>query len=308
MDSAGPGCGGSHGREDSPIKASYHHSGAMSIKEESQMKSIILGLCVVIALLLLPQMGLTQPGQIPDLKLSIDGPRTAYVNRSMVYKIIVKNDGEAPAKVMELMETLPPNLDYVGSKPAGAFKPQGGDISAIVLWQFQEIPPKGKMEIELTLRTKALGRSRNSVKLLSRATEGPTIPPLEALTELQVIGIPAMHISIYDTEDPVEVGKTTIYVIETRNEGTGPCTGISMTSVIPEEMEFVKCEGPGVACNFEKGLVVFDTVPILAPGAKLVYKISYKAIKPGSAKHRAILKYNEFTTSIINEEGTSVYQ
>jgi uncharacterized repeat protein (TIGR01451 family) len=105
----------------------------------------------------------------------------------------------------------------------------------------------------------------------------------------------------------MEVGKITIYVIETRNEGTGPCTGISMTSVIPEEMEFVKCEGPGVACKFEEGQVLFETVPILAPGAKLVYKTYCKAIKVGSAKHRAILKYNEFTTSIINEEGTSVY-
>jgi hypothetical protein len=81
-----------------------------------------------------------------------------------------------------------------------------------------------------------------------------------------------------------------------------------MSSVIPEQMEFVKCEGPGVSCKFEKGQVLFDTVPILAPGGKLIYKTHCKAIKSGSAKHRAILKYNEFTTSIIDEEGTSLYQ
>jgi uncharacterized repeat protein (TIGR01451 family) len=273
------------------------------------MKSIILSLCVLIGFLLFPQTGLTQPGQMPDLRLSIDGPRTAYINRSVVYKIIAKNDGEAPAKVVELVETLPPNLDYVGSKPAGVFKPQKiRDRSATVSWQFQEIPSKGKIEVELTLRAKALGRSRNSIKLLSRATESLKIPPLEALAELQVVGIPTMHINTYDTEDPVEVGKTTIYVIEARNEGTAPCTGIEMSSFIPEQMEFVKCEGPGVACKFEKGQVLFDTVPILAPGAELVYKTYCKAIKAGSAKHRAVLKYNEFITSIINEQGTSVYK
>jgi uncharacterized repeat protein (TIGR01451 family) len=245
---------------------------------------------------------------MPDLKLSIEGPRTAYVNRSVVYKITVKNDGEVPARVVELVETLPTTLDYVGSQGAGVFRPQSGDTAATVSWQFQEIPPKGKIEIELTLRAKILGRSRHSLKLLSRAAEGPKIPPLEAFADLQVIGIPAMHISTYDTEDPVEVGKTTIYVIETKNEGTGPCTGVSMASVIPEEMEFLKCEGPGVPCKFEKGQVLFDTVPILAPGVKLVYKTHCKGLKPGSAKHRAILKYNEFTTPIIDEEGTSVYQ
>jgi hypothetical protein len=30
--------------------------------------------------------------------------------------------------------------------------------------------------------------------------------------------------------------------------------------------------------------------------------------QPGSAKHRAILKYDQFTTSIMDEEGTSIYQ
>jgi uncharacterized repeat protein (TIGR01451 family) len=271
------------------------------------MKPRILSLCLLIGLLFVPEKGLPQPGQMPDLILSFEGPRTAYVNRPVVYNIIVKNDGQASGKAVELVETLPPSLDYVGSKPAGVFKPQTGDTPATVSWQIQEIPPKGKIEIELTLRAKALGRSRNSVKLLSRGTEGPKIPPLETLADLQVMGIPAMHISTYDTEDPVEVGKTTLYVIETRNEGTAPCTGISMTSVIPEQMEFVKCEGPGAACKLEKGQVLFDTVPILAPGARLIYKIQCKALKPGSAKHRAILKYNEFTTSIIDEEGTSVY-
>jgi uncharacterized repeat protein (TIGR01451 family) len=247
--------------------------------------------------------------QMPDLKLKKEGLRWTYLQPPLVYKIIVANDGEGPAKAVELVDTLPPNLDYVASKPQGIFlKPPDGGTGATVTWQFAEVPAKGKIEIELTLRAKSLGRCRNSVKLFSKTTEPPYIPPLEAFAELEILGVPAMHISTYDTEDPVEVGKTTIYVVETRNEGTAPCTGINMTSIIPVEMEFVKCEGPGVSCKYENGQVLFDTVPVLAPGEKLVYKIHCKTIKPGSAKHRAILKYDQFTTSIIAEEGTSVYQ
>ncbi len=272
------------------------------------MKSKSFRLCVLIFVLLLPQIGLAQVDKGPDLKLSIEGPRMVYFHQQVVCKVIITNNGEAPAKTVELLKSLPPNLDYVGSKPAGVFKPQSGDSLATVSWQFQEIPPKGKIEIELTLGAKALGRSRISAKLFSRTIDGRRTPPLEAIAELEVRSIPAMHISTYDTEDPVEVGKTTVYVIETRNEGTSPCTGISMTSVIPEEMEFLKCEGPGVSCKFEKGKVVFDTVPFLAPGERLVYKINCRAIKPGSAKHSAILKFNEFTQSVIDEEGTSVYK
>jgi len=272
------------------------------------MKSRVLSLCVlVIALLLLPQTGLTQFDKGPDLSISIEGPRLAYLYRPVGYRIIITNNGEGPAKTMELLGSVPSTLDYVSSKPQGVFKPPIGDTMATVSWKFQEIPPKGKIEIELTLRGKAVGGSRTSLKLISRSIEGPKTPPLETVADLDVRGIPAMHIGTYDTEDPVEVGKTTIYVIETRNEGTSPCTGISVTSIIPEEMEFVRCEGPGVSCKYENRQLLFDTVPVLEPGKKLVYKIHCRAIKPGSAKHAAILKYDQFTKSIINEEGTSIY-
>jgi uncharacterized repeat protein (TIGR01451 family) len=246
--------------------------------------------------------------QGPDLRISKEGPRMVYLHRPVVYKIIITNTGEGPAKAMEMVETLPANLDYVSSKPRGVFKPSIGKTLATVSWQFQEIPPKGKIEIDLTLRAKTLGRCRTSAKLLFRTTEPQQPPPLEAFADLEIRGVPAMHISTYDTEDPVEVGKTTVYVIEIRNEGTAPCTGVNMTSVIPEEMEFLKCEVTGASCKFEKGQVLFDTIPFLAPGEKLMYKIQCKAVKPGSAKHRAILKYDQFASPIINEEGTSVYQ
>jgi hypothetical protein len=72
------------------------------------------------------------------------------------------------------------------------------------------------------------------------------IPPIEAFLEIEIIGIEAMHISIYDTEDPVQVGKTTMYVIEVRNVGTANCR-LNCTSRIPEEMEYVKAEVPGVS-------------------------------------------------------------
>jgi uncharacterized repeat protein (TIGR01451 family) len=268
----------------------------------------VLYLCVIGALLFLPQTGFTQPVKGPDLRISMEGPRSVFLHQSLIYRIVVRNEGEGSAKMIELLGTLSSNLDYVSSKPQGVFKLSKGDAPSTGSWQLQEILPGEKIEIELTVRAKALGRCRSSVKLFSRATETPQVPPLEAFADLDIRGVPAMHISTYDTEDPVEVGKTTIYVIEVRNEGTAPCTGIEMTSVVPEGMEFVKADGPGVSWKFEKGQVVFDTVPILTPGQKLVYKIQCKALKPGSAKHRAILKYDQFATSIVDEEGTSLYQ
>ncbi len=120
-----------------------------------------------------------------------------------------------------------------------------------------------------------------------------------------------MHLQSYDTEDPVEVGKQTIYFVETRNEGTSAVTNVQLTNNIPEEMEFVSAAGP-TEYEVNGRVVTFKPYASLPPGEKLVYKIVCKAVSlgdaKGSAKNRAILKHDEFEHEIIDEEGTSVYE
>lgn len=130
--------------------------------------------------------------------------------------------------------------------------------------------------------------------------------PLCASAVTVILGCPAMHISSYDTEDPVEVGKLTVYVIEHRNEGTSECTNLEVINEIDDNMEFVDAEAP-VEYKIEGDKIIFDPVLILQPGEKVQYRVTCKAIAPGSIKNRAILKYTEFEESIIDEEGTSVY-
>jgi uncharacterized repeat protein (TIGR01451 family) len=244
----------------------------------------------------------------PKLTIAKDGPRLSYLHKSLDNKIVITNDGDGPAKDIEVVDTLPRHLDYIKSSPRGTFRPAVGEKLATITWNLSEIPANGKVEIALELRAKAMGRCRNGVKLISKSVEPPVIPPMEAFLDIEIIGIPAMHISTYDTEDPVEVGKTTVYVVEVRNEGTSNCTVVVMKSRIPEEMELLKAEGPGVSSKQEGEFLVFDAVPVLPPGEKLTFKILCRATKPGSAKHAATLRYNEFIRDITDEEGTSVYK
>ncbi|WP_372370945.1 M56 family metallopeptidase [Candidatus Uabimicrobium sp. HlEnr_7] len=119
------------------------------------------------------------------------------------------------------------------------------------------------------------------------------------------IGHAAMHISSYDTDDPVEVGGTTIYVIELRNEGTAPCTNVVLTNKIADEMVFVGSVNP---VNYsEQGKEIRFAPVKLQPGESIIYKVKLRAQKPGSAKNTAFVKFDEFSSTMRNEEGTSVY-
>lgn len=243
----------------------------------------------------------------PDLKLTKQGDMRVFLNKPTHYTITVANEGDAVAYDMVLVDTLPEALEYVNSSPRGTLRPGKEGNLATVTWKLGDIQPGQVIEIQLQTRANAIDSCKNVAKLFSNSQERPAIQPLEASCETTIMGVPAMHINSYDTEDPVEVGKQTIYVIEVVNEGTSPCTNVTLTNHIDDEMEYVSANGV-VGHRIEDSVVYFEPVPILQPAEKVTYRIVCKAVKEGSAKNTAKLKYDQFNKEIIDEEGTSVYK
>lgn len=105
----------------------------------------------------------------------------------------------------------------------------------------------------------------------------------------------------------MEVGATTIYVIEVRNEGTSPITGIELENILDCKMQFVAAEGPGTY-KVQGERVIFVPLERLEPGDKATYRIRCKAIEPGAAKNTVSCSHDQFEQPILDEEGTSIYR
>jgi len=243
----------------------------------------------------------------PELKLTKTGDMRVFLNKPARYTITIVNEGDAVANDMVLVDTLPQELEFINSQPRGTLRPGRGEDLSTITWRLGSIQPGQTIEIQLQTRANAVGRCRNLAKLRSDSTEPPILQPIEAYCETTISGVPAMHINSYDTEDPVEVGKQTIYVIEVGNEGTSPCTNVVLVNHIDDEMEYVSATGP-IGHRVEGSQVFFEPVPILQPAEKLTYRIVCKAVKEGSAKNTAKLTYDQFNKEILDEEGTSVYK
>lgn len=129
---------------------------------------------------------------------------------------------------------------------------------------------------------------------------------------IEVVGVAGAHCSMYDTEDPIPLGGTTVYVMEVRNEGHVPLTNLRFVSQTTPELGILKIE---VAEEFgqaridtiskEKG-VVFSSTP-LAPGEKFSYQVTCKAVKVGSALLDVAFTYDQFAREINLSEGTVIY-
>lgn len=175
------------------------------------------------------------------------------------------------------------------------------------------VPPKKIETIKLTMRA-----IKSSPRVRCRTTFFYSGRKKTKETSLRIQGgYSGQHLSTYDTEDPVEVGQMTTYVISANNEATSAATNTIVCNDIAEEMIFEHAEvilsgNEKYTVNYryddQTRKVCFDPVPILQPGEKITYKITCRAIRSGSAKNVVRLRYSEFDKEIIDEEGTSVYE
>ncbi len=109
-----------------------------------------------------------------------------------------------------------------------------------------------------------------------------------------------VHLSTYDTEDPIDVERQTVFVVEVINKGTAPATNIQIRNIIPEPMAFVSTSPQPLYVRGKE--VVFPKVKSLNPGDKITYSITCRAMQGGFAKNTATLEYDEFNKLIIDEE------
>jgi uncharacterized repeat protein (TIGR01451 family) len=238
----------------------------------------------------------------PALDIKIKGPRFAYPGKSITYTIAMSNITKEILKDVILRSEIPSGFQWLAEK--GIFS-TGKPGPVNLKWNAGDLEP-GQTK---TYSFQSLAAESKGTFII--AAEGSASStrdfPVKASIMTEVFGIPAMHISTYDTEDPVQVGKQTTYVVETRNEGTSPCTNIKIESKIPEQMEFVSAAAD-VSFKNKGNTFTFDAAPILQPGEKLVYKVVCRVIKSGSARHAAMLTYDEFDKPIMDEESTSCYE
>lgn len=117
---------------------------------------------------------------------------------------------------------------------------------------------------------------------------------------------PMLYISMYDTEDPLQLGCQTIYVIEITNYCTTPITEILLKIHRTQHIKFESVEGQTNG-QIKEDQIVFDPVASLAPEEKIIYKIEATAVQEGQATVTAFLGCAEFSRLIICEEHTMCY-
>jgi uncharacterized repeat protein (TIGR01451 family) len=233
----------------------------------------------------------------PTLELAVDMPLRRFLQRPATCRIAMNNAGTAPARAVELAAQLPPGMKFVRANNAGWHD----DRTHRVLWNLEELPPGESGEVEVVVMPVALGPQK--IMAAARSADGLAD---QVAHVCEVEGLAAISFEVVDSEDPIEIGGVTEYVVRVSNQGTKPATGVRVTASLLGDIEPVEAQGPG-GHRVENRAVNFEPLVKLAPSEEAVFRIRARGRRPGDQRVQVQVVSEDHPAPITKEEITRVY-
>jgi uncharacterized repeat protein (TIGR01451 family) len=231
------------------------------------------------------------------ISLTKTGPRESNPNQELDFSLVVTNTGKGNATGLRLTDTLPEGLEFVSATDGGSFDAK----TRLVHWSLDTLAASQSRSVNV--RVKAIKAGDWINQALARTEHGQ-----EARAELpvHVEGVPALLLEVVDLDDPVEVGAETTYEIHVVNQGTAPCTNVSVVCDPPDGLLVMGADAV-VTHKMVGKRVVFEPLPKLAAKADVRYTVKVKAAKAGDWRFRVWLSSDHMPRAIYEDESTQVY-
>ncbi len=233
----------------------------------------------------------------PRLVVTQTGTTSQYAGRDVVYSFAVGNTGDTKARQVVVEDILPAGVQVVGVQPPTLYT----SASERLIWRLDALPPGGKVDFTVTVRSPVAGSLENQVTARAECADDAG-----ALHAAAVRGIAAILLEVVDVDDPIEIGGENTYVITATNQGTADCTGLVITSILEDTVEYVRAEGPTAATR-NGAQVVFAPLPRLAPKEVAVWKVIAAARTAGDVRFRVLLTADQLTRPVEETESTRLY-
>jgi uncharacterized repeat protein (TIGR01451 family) len=232
----------------------------------------------------------------PQLTVACQAPAKVFVGRDITYTFTVKNPGNCAASGAMVSAPLPSGTNFVSADNNG--KAEGGKV----VWNLGSV---GAGETKtLTMKVKPTGMGSTPVTATASAT---CVPVATTNCSTEIAGIPAILLEVVDTDDPVEVGGTTTFIVTATNQGSAADTNVKVVCTLPAGMEFVSGSGAS-AVSANGSTVTMAAVPTVAAKAKAEWRIVVRAKAEGDVRSKWSLTSDQFKTPVEETESTNLYK
>jgi uncharacterized repeat protein (TIGR01451 family) len=246
----------------------------------------------------------------PDLKVEVHGPPRGYLNQELTWTVRIFNPSDVPLSNVVVRAMLPPDITFRSATNEG--RHQNGAVE----WNLGTAVGKQWADVQFTAVATKLGRTSvaatvSGAPLLKRGDEFQPVSMVKpfsaekAETSLEILGIPALQLEVFDSTDPVNVGQKITYTIRITNAGTLPATQVNVIADLPPQMKPLGAFGITNG-KIEGQRVVFPPVDSIRPRLVSVFTIEAQAISEGDGRFRAEVKSLSLGSPITSEEATRI--
>lgn len=256
-----------------------------------------------------------KPASKPSLSVRKTAPATAVEGENVLFTIEVANRGAAALTGVRVVDSFDSQLVPVEATEGIKQDPQRGFLST----QIATIKPGEVVTLQVRCNCRRAGRACGRVSVTT--AEGAT-GQAEACVEIRAAqkpqppagkpsapapGPPRLSVSIRDTSDPVNAGKTVTYSITIANNGQTADQNIRVVATVPPEMvvDPLGFQGP-TEPSVSGRVVTFKPWTQIYPGEKRTYRVRALAKTAGSAKFSVKVTSKSLPNGTTAEETTLI--
>ncbi len=233
----------------------------------------------------------------PCVEVTKTGPDWAYICKVVDYTITVTNPGDLVLRNVCVDDVSPPGTTVVDAP--------GAQICCNrAVWCIPEFCPGETKTFTISVRSQFPGCLTNKVTVTTQSDCGQCVSCAEATTCWK--GIPAVHMCMVDTTDPICIGDTTTYRVCITNRGSAEDSNVQLVIKFTNELQAQCANGPTNG-NISGQTVTFDPIDRLAPKQSVEYCVTVKGVTAGDARAEATLSSDGLGAPVTDVEATHVY-
>jgi hypothetical protein len=239
-----------------------------------------------------------------DLSLEVNGPVKRMVGGNAEWNLTITSRDFLPASGAEVV------LDYDSTylKPLGGSEGATQELGKIT-W------PLGTLEVaervELQVEFECLMPVDSTCLAFQVSADGQPQEKQESCLAIDR-RTGALEVDLQDTVEPIKTGEELDYVITVTNRELGSVHDVQVTATLPAMFRASSTEVregqqvlTAVRANVEGSVIRFDSVDVLAPDAKLTYRIKVKALQAGTDRLLVSVTSDDATGGKIRLEEVS---
>jgi uncharacterized repeat protein (TIGR01451 family) len=188
----------------------------------------------------------TNVQQLVNLSIAkSDAPDPVTAGQTLVYTLLVSNDGPSDATGVTVVDTLPAGVTFVSSTTSqGTVAHVDGTVTA----SLGDLAAGASATVTLTVDVSPSVRGvlLNEAEVSANEEETDLTDNTDT-AQTTVAAEVDLVLTKSDAPDPVVAGQQLVYTLLVRNDGPSDATGVTVTDTLPAGVQFVSAGGAGTA-------------------------------------------------------------